>query len=68
MKLTDFRKRKMKDQIELDDELCNYCPRDPDKQGVYGVPGGYTAGCEGSDCNEAYNNYKEAKKNEQINS
>ena len=35
----------------LGDRLCNFCPLE--KKGVYGVPGGFMAGCEGSKCDEA---------------
>lgn len=47
----------MKSKEELADELCKYCTRD--KKGVYGTDGGYLAGCEGSSCNQAYENYIE---------
>ena len=40
---------------ELGDDLCKYCPLE--KKGVYGVDGGYMAGCEGSRCDDAYDNY-----------
>ena len=40
---------------QLGDELCNYCTLE--KKKVYGVPGGYVAGCEGSRCDDAYENY-----------
>lgn len=40
---------------DMGDDLCKYCPLD--KKGVYGVDGGYMAGCEGSRCEEAYENY-----------
>lgn len=39
---------------ELGEKLCQFCPRG------YGVPGGYMAGCEGSRCGEAYENYLES--------
>ena len=42
---------------ELGDELCKWCPLD--KKGVYHVPGGFMAGCEGSRCKEAYEAYLE---------
>jgi hypothetical protein len=45
----------MKTKEELADELCEYCPLD--KKEVYSVPGGYKAGCEGSHCDIAYENY-----------
>ena len=44
---------------ELGDELCKWCPLD--KKGAYSVPGGFMAGCEGSHCKEAYENYMEEK-------
>ena len=44
-------------QSELGDDLCKYCNRDENKKGVYGVDGCYCAGCEGSDCDSAYENY-----------
>ena len=45
----------LKESSELGDELCKWCPLD--KKGVYSVPGGYMAGCEGSRCKEAYEFY-----------
>ena len=42
---------------ELGDDLCKWCPLD--KKGVYHVPGGFMAGCEGSRCKEAYEHYAE---------
>ena len=42
---------------DLGDNLCDYCPLE--KKGVYGVPGGFVAGCEGSRCDDAYDNYLE---------
>lgn len=42
---------------DLGDKLCKYCPLE--KKGVYGIDGGYVAGCEGSKCNVAYENYLE---------
>ena len=47
----------IKKSKDLGDELCDYCPLE--KKGVYSVPGGYKAGCEGSHCEEAYENYKD---------
>lgn len=47
----------MKKAEPIGDELCKYCPLDKDKQGVYSTPGGYSAGCEGSHCTEAKQNY-----------
>ena len=47
----------LKEQSELGDELCKWCPLD--KKGVYHVPGGFMAGCEGSRCKEAYEFYAE---------
>ena len=43
-------------QKELGDDLCKYCPLE--KKGVYVVAGGPFAGCEGSRCDEAYENYE----------
>lgn len=40
---------------KLGDELCKYCPLE--NKGVYSVPGGFVAGCEGSKCENAYENY-----------
>lgn len=50
---------------ELEDKLCQFCPLD--KKGVYSVPGGYMAGCEGSRCEEAYENYLDSLENDQHN-
>lgn len=47
----------VKKKDELGDELCNYCPLD--QKGIYGTPGGITAGCEGIKCGEAYEIYME---------
>lgn len=47
----------LKEASELGDELCKWCPLD--KKGVYHVPGGFMAGCEGSRCKEAYEFYAE---------
>lgn len=41
----------------LGDTLCIYCPREENRRCLYSVPGGYAAGCEGSDCDAAYDNY-----------
>lgn len=43
------------ESLDYDEKLCNYCPLD--KKGVYGVDGGYKAGCEGSRCDDARENY-----------
>jgi hypothetical protein len=43
---------------DMGDDLCKYCPLE--KKGVYGVDGGYMAGCEGSRCDDAYENYLES--------
>lgn len=40
---------------DLGEKLCDYCLLE--KKGVYSVPGGFAAGCEGSNCDEAYENY-----------
>lgn len=40
---------------DLGETLCKYCTLE--KKGVYGVDGGYMAGCEGSRCDDAYENY-----------
>jgi hypothetical protein len=42
---------------ELGDELCKFCPLDENRKGVYSVPGGFSGGCEGSHCSDAYENY-----------
>jgi hypothetical protein len=42
-----------------EDKLCEYCPLD--KKGVYGVPGGFMAGCEGSKCDDARDNYEQSE-------
>jgi hypothetical protein len=49
---------KIKTEQDLGDDLCNYCPLE--KKGVYSVPGGYFAGCEGIRCKEAYESYLES--------
>ena len=51
----------MKTKNELSEDLCNYCPLATDKRKVYSVPGGCVAGCEGSECDVAYENYVEDK-------
>jgi hypothetical protein len=48
---------------ELGDELCKFCPRDEDRRGVYSVPGGFSAGCEGQNCDDAYERYLEENLN-----
>lgn len=45
------------DNLDFDDRLCGHCPLE--KKGVYGVDGGYMAGCEGSRCEEAKEKYSE---------
>lgn len=45
----------MKDRADIGEELCTYCSLD--KKGIYGTPGGTQAGCEGSRCDEAYEEY-----------
>ena len=47
----------MKTKENLGDELCEFCPRDENRKGVYGVPGGFSAGCEGQNCDDAYECY-----------
>lgn len=47
----------VKTKTELEEILCEYCPLE--KKGVYGVDGGFMAGCEGSKCDVAYENYLE---------
>ena len=42
---------------DMGDDLCKYCSLE--KKGVYGVDGGYMAGCEGSRCDDSYENYLE---------
>lgn len=49
----------MTDIEELGDELCNYCPLPEEYRGTYSTPGGISAGCEGSHCEEAYELYLE---------
>lgn len=44
-----------KTKEELEDKLCDYCPLE--KKNVYSTPGGSTAGCEGSCCDDAYDAY-----------
>jgi len=46
-----------KSKEELEDQLCKFCPLET--KGVYSVPGGFAAGCEGSKCEEAYEIYLE---------
>jgi hypothetical protein len=41
---------------DLGDKLCDFCPLE--KKNAYSVPGGFAAGCEGSKCDEAYENYQ----------
>lgn len=43
---------------DMGDDLCKYCTLE--NKGVYGVDGGYVAGCEGSRCDDAYDNYLES--------
>lgn len=45
----------MKERHEIEDELCEFCTLE--KKGIYGVPGGFVAGCEGSGCDNAYDAY-----------
>ena len=52
-KLAD--KPKVMAKEDLGDKLCDYCSLE--KKGVYSVPGGCVAGCEGSSCDDAYDNY-----------
>lgn len=40
---------------DLGDNLCKYCPLE--NKWVYGADGGYMDGCEGSRCENAYENY-----------
>lgn len=44
---------------ELGEKLCKYCPLEDEHKGIRSTPGGMTAGCEGSHCKEAYENYIE---------
>jgi hypothetical protein len=53
---------KPKSKKELEDEICQFCPLE--NKGVCSVPGGFVAGCEGSRCEEAYENYLETLENE----
>ena len=59
----------IKEQSELEEELCKWCPREEEVRGVYSLPGGFAAGCEGSNCEEAYEAYLEecAAENEEEN-
>ena len=50
----------MKTKEELGDSLCKYCPLE--RKGAYNNNGGSVAGCEGSDCDNAYDNYLETTK------
>lgn len=45
----------MKTKEQLGDSLCNYCTIE--RKGAYNNNGGSVAGCEGSDCDNAYDNY-----------
>jgi len=47
---------------DMGDDLCKYCPLD--KRGVYGVDGGFVAGCEGSKCDQAYELYIDSLQSE----
>lgn len=40
---------------DLEDLLCETCPLD--RKGVYGVDGGFSAGCEGTKCTEAFDTF-----------
>lgn len=50
----------MTEHLQYDDRLCDFCPLE--KKGVYSVPGGSVAGCEGSRCDVAGENYQDAYK------
>lgn len=55
----------MKDYSTIDvigDELCEYCPLDKDKRGVFSTTGGMSSGCEGSHCDVAIEEYLEREK------
>jgi hypothetical protein len=45
----------IKSKENLAEDLCKYCPLE--KKGVYSMSGGFVAGCEGSRCDDAYENY-----------
>ena len=45
----------MKTEVELGDELCDYCPLDDCTKGTH-----WYGSCEGSHCEEAYENYLES--------
>lgn len=49
----------VKTKEELEEDLCEYCPLSENLKGVYNTPGGYSAECEGSHCNETYEIYLE---------
>ena len=51
-------------KAELGDKLCQYCTLV--KKGIYGVNGGFVAGCEGSRCDEAYDNFIVESKPERV--
>jgi len=48
----------MKSMEELEEELCEHCPLPSELRGVH-CYGGEPIMCEGSHCDEAYENYKE---------
>ncbi|GAH06133.1 unnamed protein product [marine sediment metagenome] len=50
---------------ELADKLCDYCHLE--HKGVYSLPGGFAAGCEGSGCDNAYDAYLEECEGETLN-
>jgi hypothetical protein len=50
----------MKSQEELGEEICEYCPIEPSDRGVH-CYGGSVSMCEGSKCDDAYENYIESQ-------
>ena len=42
---------------DIGDDLCKYCPLDKNKRGLFSTPGGMSAGCEGSHCDVATEEY-----------
>lgn len=55
----------MKSKDELGEELCDYCPRQENQKGVYSTPGGSCVGCEGCECDTAYEIYSEEQETKQ---
>lgn len=57
LKLPELKPKSME---ELGEELCDHCPLPDEAKGSYSTPSGNSAGCEGSHCSEAYDNYLES--------